>query len=585
MCFPSSKNGGRPLCGSHLSSLNNTVKSGRQALRVGFCLFAVLAVGLGCSRKGREKSAKRTGANAERGAAAQVSRPEPVAGPPIRSLPETARPPGKSAQRGGILKIHLEAEPPHLNPLLDTVQVIDRVVGGLIYETLIDCAGDRYQPGLADTWEVSSDGLRLTLHLKTGARWQDDKVFSGLDVQATLEHLMRSPNRSALLHAMIADLEGVDVLPERMVRLRFARPSDLTVRALCEIPILPAEPLRTGGARLAQLGRAPAGTGPYRVAAWERGKRIKLVRGRASTSSDSPMLDEIDFEIDADPARALTRVRRGEIDILPRVSEVHFPEQVSQATLRDALELYLLQPHRYSFIALNTRRGVLADPIFRQALSLLWDRARFASEFHHGLARPIGSPTFGAAPPDKFDRELAGRLLDQAGFRDTDGDGVREVGGTPIRLTFLVPAASRTLSAEVRAFAMDLRRAGILLDTSNLDGATLFSRVEHGDYDLCGLTWDGRKDEDPRLLLSAQGDFQYTGFKPEKFTADIDRLRTANSPAARAPLLQQLADMLATDRPALFLYRHDVPILAAKRVHGLAAVGDRLDLRSVWVDP
>jgi peptide/nickel transport system substrate-binding protein len=585
MCFPSSENGGRRPFGSHLSSLNNTVKSGRQALRVGFCLFAVLAVGLACNRKGREKNAKHAGTNVERGTAAQVARSEPVAGPPMKSLPETAPTPGKGAQRGGILKIHLEAEPPHLNPLVDTVQVIDRVVGGLIYETLIDCTGDRYQPGLADSWEVSSDGLRLTLHLKTGARWQDDKVFSGLDVQATLEHLMRSPNRSALLHAMIVDLEGVDLLPERMIRLRLTRPSDLTLRALCEIPILPAEPLRSDSARLAQLGRAPIGTGLFRIAAWERGKRIKLVRSRPATSSEIPMVDGIDFEIDTDPARALTRVRRGEIDILPRVSEVHFPEQVSQATLRDLLELYQLQPQRYSFVALNTRRGVLADSAFRQALGLLWDRARFASEFHHGLARPIGAPTFGTAPPEKFDRALAGRLLDQAGFRDTDGDGVREVGGAPIRLTFLVPAGSRTLAMEVRAFAMDLRRAGILLDITSLDGATLFSRVERGDFDLCGLTWDGRKDEDPRLLLTPQGDFQYTGYRPEKFTAAVDRIRTATSPAARAPLLQQLADILATDRPALFLYRHDVPTLAAKRVHGLAAVGDRLDFRSVWVDP
>jgi ABC-type oligopeptide transport system substrate-binding subunit len=152
-------------------------------------------------------------------------------------------------------------------------------------------------------------------------------------------------------------------------------------------------------------------------------------------------------------------------------------------------------------------------------------------------------------------------------------------------LTFLVPASAKTLSSEVRAFAMDLRRAGILLDTSNVDGATLFSRVERGDYDLCALTWDGRKDEDVRLLMGAQGDFQYTGYKSERFSATLERLRAAPSPAARAPLLQQLADILATDRPALFLYRHDVPALAAKRVHGLAAVGDKLDLRSVWVDP
>ncbi len=520
-----------------------------------------------------------------RGIAAQPAHTETLPTPVMKSLPEIAPSPEKLARRGGVLKVHLEAEPPHLNPLLDTVQVIDRVVRGLVYETLIDCVGDGYRPGLADTWDVSSDGLRITMHLKAGTRWQDDKVFSGPDVQATLEHLMRSPNRSALLHTMIADLEGVDVLPDRMVRLRLMRPSDLTLRALCEIPILPAEPLRTGGASLTQLGRSPMGTGPFRVAAWERGKRIKLVRARLQSSPDGPMLDGIDFEIDVDPARALTRARRGDIDILPRVSEIHFPEQVSPATLRDSLDLYLLQPHRYSFVALNTRRGALADPAFRHALSLLWDRARFASELHHGLVRPIGAPTFGSAPADKFDLPLARRLMEEAGFTDTDGDGVREVGGIPIRLTFLVPAGSHTLSAEVRAFAMNLRRVGILLDTNNLDGSTLFSRVERGDYDLCGLTWDGRKDEDPRLLLGSQGDFQYTGYRSEKFVAAIERIRAAPSPAARAPLLQQLADILATDRPALFLYRHDVATLVARRVHGLAAVGDRLDLRSVWVEP
>ena len=518
-------------------------------------------------------------------AASALPRPGPNVSPPMMSLPEAPPPPGQSVRRGGTLRVHLEAEPPHLNPLQDTLQVIDRVVAGLIYETLIECRGDRYLPGLADTWELSADGLRISLHLRQGARWQDDKPLSGIDVQATFEHLMRSPARSSLLHAMIADLEGVDVLPERMVRLRLGRPSGLTLRALCEIPVLPAEPLRTGGPRLAQLGRSPIGTGPFRVATWERGKRIKLLRGRGLDTKDGPRLEEIVFEIDSDPARALTRLRRGEFDVLPRVSELHYPEQVSQATLRDVLDLYVLTPHRYTFVALNTRRGVLADKSFRQALSLLWDRARFATEFHHGLVRPIGAPTFGTAPVDKFDRDAAGRLLEQAGFRDTNGDGVREVGGSPIRLTFLVPSGARTLSAEVRAFAMDLRRAGILLDSASLDAATLFSRVEHGDFDLAALTWEGRRDEDPRLLLTAGADFEHTGYHSERFSTLVDLIRAAPSPSARTPLLGELAALLGADRPALFLYRHDVPALVGKRVHGLAAVGDRLDFRSVWIEP
>ena len=550
------------------------------------CVLLALAVTVGCSRRGREKTARRETPSARPDGGLATSSARPPAPPPLPpALPETTPPPGPATHRGGSLRVHLEAEPPHLDPLLDTVQVIDRVVGGLVYETLLECRGDQHLPLLADTFDVASDGTRLLVHLRPDARWQNDKVLSGLDVQATFEYLMRSPNRSPVLHTMVGDVEGVDLLPERMVRFRLTRPSGLTLRALCEIPILPAEPLRGGGTHLTQLRRMPQGTGPFRVAAWERGKRIKLVRNRPTHAARSPKLDEIIFEIDSDAARALTRLRRGEFDVLPRVSEAHYPEQVSPAILRDVFDLYLLAPHRYSFVALNTRRGALGNPAFRHALSLLWDRVRFASEFHHGLARPVGAPTFGTAPADKFDRSLAGRLLDEAGFHDTNADGVREVGGAPLRLVFLVPAGSRTLAGEVRAFALDLRRAGILLDTSSLDAAALFARVERGDFDMSALTWDGRKDEDVRLILTRGGDFQYTGYRPEGFSSLIDLLRAAPSPAGRAPLLQELAGLLAADRPALFLYRHDVPVLVAKRVHGLAAVGDRLDLRGVWVDP
>ena len=332
-------------------------------------------------------------------------------------------------------------------------------------------------------------------------------------------------------------------------------------------------------------GVSPVGTGPFRVSAWERGKRIKLARNRLYDATEGPFLDEIVFEIDNDAARALTRLRRNEIDILPRVSEAHYPEQVSQATLRDVLSLYIQHPHRYSFVVLNTRHGVLSDAAFRRALSLLWDRPRFIDEFHHGLAEPIGTPTFGKAVPDPFDRALAAQVLDGAGFRDTNGDGVREVGGAAIRLVFLLPAGARTLAAEVKAFALDLRRVGILLDTTTIDGSTLLGRFARDDFEMAAMTWDGRKDEDPRLLLGSQGDFQYTGYRSDRFSATVDLLKVAVSPLGRAPLEQQLADVLAEDRPALFLYRHDVPLLVSRRVHGLAGQGDRLNLQGVWVDP
>jgi len=508
---------------------------------------------------------------------------------PIRALtggrlPEVAPAPTRPEPYGGTLHVHLEAEPPHLNPLQDQLQTVQRVVGGLIYETLLECRENQYRPGLAESWELSPDGERLTIKLRGSARWHDDHVVSGLDVQATFEQLLRTGGRKSVFHGMLEDVEGVDVLSGG-ARFRLRRASDLVLRALCEIPILPAEPLRKGGSAVTQLGRQPVGTGPFRFSSWERGKRIRLVRSRPAERPQPPFLDEIVFEIDNDGSRALVRTRRGEIDILPRVLDVLYPDQVAPATLRDTLELWWLTPERYSFIVPNHRRGPLAEAGFRHALSLLWDRARFSEEIHRGLTRPIGAPTFAQVSADPLDRAQAIRLLDAAGLRDTDGDGVRDVGGVPIRLTFLLPSGARGLAAEVKAFALDLRRAGLLLETITVDMATLQARLEQGDFDLATLTWEGQRDEDPRPLLGSQGPLAFIGYRSEALQSFLDQVALAAGPAARVPVLQHLGEWLASERPIIFLYRHDVPALVAKRVHGLAGVGDRLDLRSVWVDP
>ena len=584
MSFPSSKANSRRPGGLYVRFLHNMVICAPQGSKATLVMLLASLACVACTRHhgNPRRPAPPAPQHDDGGAPGPHRSTRPSAGV---KLPEIAPRPSRPHPYGGTLHVHLEAEPPHLNPLQDQLQVIQRVVGNLVYETLIECRGGQYRPGLAESWEVSADGERITLKLRSGARWHDDRLVSGVDVQATFEPLLRAGSRQSLLHAMLEDVEGVDVLPERAARFRLRRPSDLVLRALCEIPVLPAEILRKTGSALTQLGRQPVGTGPFRFASWERGKRIRLVRSRPAEPPRPPFLDEIVFEIDGDGSRALVRTRRGEIDILPRVLDVLYPEQVMPATLRDSLELWWLTPDRISFIVPNHRRGPLGDAHFRQALSLLWDRARFADEIHHDLARPIGAPTFADVPPDPLDRKQAISLLEAAGFRDTDGDGVRDVGGVPIRLTFLLPSGARTLAAETRGFALDLRRAGLLLDTVTVDASTLQTRLDGGDFDLATLTWDGRRDEDPRLLFGSQGQLNFIGYRSEHLQSLLDQVRLAPGPAARAPALQRVGEWLASERPVIFLYRHDVPALVARRVHGLAGVGDRLDLRSVWVDP
>jgi peptide/nickel transport system substrate-binding protein len=504
-----------------------------------------------------------------------------VVAAPAATLPERPEPPPATGAQGGTLRVHLEAEPPHLNPLLDGHQVILRVVSGLVYETLVECRAAAYAPGLADAWERSPDGLRLTLRLRAGARWHDGRPVTATDVQASVEPLLRPTSRHPALRALLADVEAVEGVPDRGVRLRLSRPSGLPLRALCEIPILPAELLRGGSGAVAQLGRQPVGSGPFRFAGWERGRRIRLVR--ATAGGGPPYLDEIIFEIDTDGARALARTRRGDIDVLPRLLEVHYPDQVAAGALRETLQLYRLTPERDSFLVVNHRHPLLADPSVRRALALLWDRDRLAEEVHRGLARPLGAP-FGTVPPLPFDRPAAERLLDRAGHRDTDGDGVRDRAGVPLRMTFLLPAGARGVATEARAYARDLRRAGLLLDLVTVDGAALLGRMRQGEFDLAPMLWEGRRDDDPAALFGPQGELAFTGYRSTALPPLYEQLRRADGPRERAPILQHIAETLAAEQPAIFLYRHDVPALVARRIHGLCGQGDRLDFRAVWLE-
>jgi peptide/nickel transport system substrate-binding protein len=484
---------------------------------------------------------------------------------------------------GGTLRVHLESEPATLLPLGDDASAV-QATSGLVYQTLLDCSGGTYRPLLAESWDVSDDRMRIAVRLRGGVHWHDKRAFGVMDVQATVEPLLRNGTDAPALRAALADVAAVELVTERTVRFVLKRPSGLALRALCELPILPEHLVRGVRLESSPIARQPVGTGPFHFAGWERGKRIRFERS-PEYWGQAPGVSEIVFDLDGDAVRALNRTRRGELDVLTRVLDVHYPDQVEPTTLHGGTTLVRLTSHRYSFLVANHERYPLSDPRFRRAMSKLWDRTRLASELHNGLAIPIGGPPLveDIAPP-AFDRAAAIAALEDAGYRDTDADGVRDHLGHAIRLTLLEPAGNRLFNVEARAFVLEMRKAGVLVDVIPADGATILARLKRGDFDLAPMIWQGAPDEDPTPLYGAAGAFNYGGYRSSALEALLDEARAADGPVARAPVLSRIARLLAEDQPVIFLYRYDVPALVSSRVHGLAAVGDRFDFGRVWLE-
>ena len=544
--------------------------------------FVGALAGAGCHAD--KRAAKEGAAGAAAASKPDLTLPR-AAPPPAGTLPEPAAVPLPPRAPSGTLHVHLDAEPVTLHPLVSGDAAVRAVTDGLVYQTLIDCSGGAYRPALAESWDVSDDGLRIALRMRSGVRWHDHHAFGVLDAQATLEPLLRKSARATVLGAELADVDSIELVSERTIRLVLKRPSDLVLRALCDVPILPDHLVRDIRPESSPISKQPVGTGPFRFVSWERGKRIRLQRA-PDAWGPSVGVDEIVFDLDGDAVRALNRARRGELDILPRVLDVHYPDQVEPSTLHGTTELFRLTPARSSFLVVNLRHAPLSDVRVRRAMALLWDRDRFALELHKDLARPIGGPLFGAAPPaPAFDRARAIKLLDDAGYRDSNADGVRDRDGRPIRLTMLEVAGSRTLPVEAHAFVLEMRKAGLLVDVVATDAATVQARLQRGEFDLAPMMWEELPDEDPSPLFGPGGLFNYGGYQSSALEPLWERLRTAPGEAGRRPLLEQIARIVADEQPVIFLYRTDVPALVSTRVHGLAAVGDRLDLRRVWLDP
>jgi peptide/nickel transport system substrate-binding protein len=564
-------------------NLNNTVIFDEQAWPSRFAhglALAVLAVCLpvgGC----RSKKAAAPSAAASAGADLQLIHPPP---PPAEPVPAPAEVP-EPTRHGGALRVHLDAEPTTLLPLAESDAAAAQVTNGLVYETLLDCRDGTYKPGLAESWDVSNDGMRLAVRVRSGVHWHDHRAFGVLDVQGTVEPLLRTGTDAPVLRAELADVASIELVTERTVRFVLKRPSDFALRALCDVPMLPDHLVHGVRPEASSIVRQPVGTGPFRFAGWDHGKRIRLERAPEYWGAPAGV-DEIVFDLDPDAVRSLNRTRRGEIDVLSRVIDAHYPDQVEPTTLHGGTTLLRLRSRRYSFLAVNHQHYPLSDPRFRKALTMLWDRTRFAGELHNDLARPIGGPPLvDDLPAPPLDRPRAAAALDDAGYRDSDADGVRDHLGHPIRLTLLEPAGNRQFHVEAHAFALEARKVGILVDLLPADAATIQQRLKRGEFDLVPLIWEGTPDEDPEPLYGAAGAFNYGGYRSSALEALIDEARGAAGPVARAPILARIARLLAEEQPVIFLYRYDIPALASTRVHGLAAVGDRFDLRRVWLDP
>lgn len=450
-----------------------------------------------------------------------------------------------------------------------------------LYDTLTrtDQTNALYQ-GLAESWTTNDERTEFTFVMRPDAVFHDGSPVNAEAVQAFFDRVAAAADPAATATSILAGYLGSTVNDDGSLTVSFDAPkptflSDVS-RAWMGIPSPTAVEIQ-GDA----FGQNPVGSGPFRFVEWVPQDHITLERNpdyawgpEFATNPGAPLLAQVTFRFLPEAATRLTALQAGE------VQAVEDPPGLATRPLLDAGAFTLATfpaPGMPSHMMINTAKAPTDDVRVRQAMIYAVNQEELVQVAFAGLAsatHSVLSPsTFGfsqaAADLYRFDPERAAALLDEAGWVDSDGDGIRDRDG--VNLSIAYPAIPAYEEAFMELLAAYLTQAGFEVNLTTMDDAGIFAFASEGNHNIVNMGWTSR---DPSVLsyvynsANIDGGSAFTRFVDANLDAALNDAVVAVDDAERAALYETAQMIIMENALAIPLYNYDRVMALDPRVQG-----------------
>ncbi len=480
---------------------------------------------------------------------------------------------------GGIYREGVAGSPKYINPLRCDVTEIDYDLCTLLFRGLTTIGKDgRPVPDLAESWAISTDGLNYEFKLKQDQYWDDGAPVTADDVVFTVG-ILQDP-----------DVYSLPALSSLWQAVQVTRVDDFTVRFTLRDPFSPFLDYTAMGLLprhifasvppvevATSLNPRPVGNGPMKVAELSA-DHVRLVPN-LFYGGEKPYLEGLDLRFYPDHASLFPAFVRGEIDGISRV----LPDVIPQAGDREELTLFSSAQPSYIDITLNLDNAnvpFFQEKMVRQALMYGLDRKGLIEEVAMGQGILAHSPIL----PDNWaynpgvlqynhSPEQAKALLEQAGWRDSDGDGVRDRGGTPLQFV-LHTNDDPTRVALINRIANDWAALGVRAVPTPVTFAGLVNDLlVPRRFEAVLIGWETPGDPDPYPLWhssQAEGAGQnYSAWKNGQADLAMEQARAELDEGTRKALYGQFQAIFADEVPALLLYYPVYSYGVSNKVHNV----------------
>jgi len=451
--------------------------------------------------------------------------------------------------------------------------VAGQIYNGLVkYDKNLNIVGD-----LAESYDISADGLTIVFHLRHGVKWHDGAPFTSRDVLYTYRVVI-DPKTPTAYAEDFKQVKSISALGAYTVKVTYATPFAPAL-ASWGMNILPAHLLEGQDITKSPLTRKPVGTGPYRFKEWIAGQKIVL-ESNHDYFEGRPWIDRYIYRIIPDTSTMYMEMKAGGVDLMS-LTPVQYARQTTTERFTSRFNKYRYPSSGYLYMGYNLRHPLFTDQRVRQALTAAIDK----DELIHGVLFGMGQKAHGPIVPGRwaynpnvkdiaYDPKVASRLLAEAGWKEKNSDGILVRDGKPFRFTILTNQGNQQRLLTAQIVQQRLRFVGIDVKIRIVEWATFLKEfIDKGNFEVVLLAWNISQDPDMYDIWHSSktnpGELNFIGYK----NSEVDRLlvegRSTFDIEKRKRAYFRIQEILAIDQPYTFLYVPDALPVVSARIRGV----------------
>ncbi len=469
-----------------------------------------------------------------------------------------------SAAGASSITIGLSQEPVSLDPAAG-LYICEQFIIQQIFDPLIyaDAQLNLY-PALAVDWSANEDGTEFSFTLREGVKFHDGTDFTAEAVKLSFDRAAEGKSVAAAAPGLMFDYIETEIIDDTHVTVKFASPHATFLQDITLAWLMISSP-----AAIEQYGddygRQPVGTGPFIFSEWVAQEYVTLEKNEAYAwapeffSHDGPAyLDEITFRFLPEAATRLTAFEAGEAQI---VQDPPTLEAAAYAEDPDAEVYTFTSPGMTSHQMINTEKAPTDDINVRKAMIYAVDQDQISQTAFNGFNPPahsLISPTTWAFSKEaddmyRYDPEKASALLEESGWVDTDGDGIREKDGEKLHIEY--PALPAYEEAFMELLAFYLNKVGFEVNITQLDDAGIHEFAYASRHNILNMGWVNRDPSVMDIVYNSANivegtESAYTRFRNERFDEILNTAPQTIDEETRSQLYQE-AQMIAMENALL----------------------------------